>query len=92
MGIGDFPEAIGDVLGVTDETAGLLLSCVILMGVALALTVTKRQFDLLPTLVIIIAFAGLLTAIGWLTSWFLIMVALCIAGLFGVRIARGTLL
>lgn len=91
MGVSDLPEAVGDVLGVSTDTGGLLLSCVVLMGVALALTVTKRQMDLLPMLVLLLAFAGLLTAIGWLSQWFLVLTAILIASLFGVRVAKGVL-
>lgn len=83
----DLPEAIGDVLGVSTDTGGLLLSCVVLMAVGLALAYAK--LDLLPMLIILLTFAGLLTAVGWLSQWLLVMAAIVIVTLFGIKLGKG---
>lgn len=87
MSIMDLPEAIGDVLGVSTETGGLLLSAVIIMAVMLALATLKSETWVMITGVII--FAGLLTAIGWLSQWFLVMTAIVLVTFLGVKFAKG---
>lgn len=83
----DLPEAVGDVLGVSESTGGLLLSAVILMSAGLALGYAK--LDLMPMLIVLLAFAGLLTAVGWLSQWLLVMSAILIVALFGFKVAKG---
>lgn len=87
MSIMDFPEAIADVLGVSDGTGGLLISVVLLMTIALALT--AAELEILPMIIVLLAAAGLFTAFGWLDPWFMVLATLTICGLFGVRFAKG---
>lgn len=83
----DLPEAVGDVLGVSTDTGGLLLSAVIIMAVVLAVSTVKA--DTWVVIATVVVFAGLLTAIGWLSQWFIIMVAIILVTMLGVKFAKG---
>lgn len=86
MSLMDFPNLIANALGTTELVGGLILSVAVLTMVGLALSMARM--DILPTILILFAVGGLLTAIGWLGIWFLILSGLTVASLFGVKVAR----
>jgi hypothetical protein len=46
---------------------------------------------MIPTLIVLIAVMGALTAIGWLGIWLIIMAGIVIAAMFAKTMAQGTL-
>lgn len=83
----DIPELLADALDTTTLVAGLILSCCVLMTVAMILAML--HLDLMPTVIIVLAFGGLLTAIGWLYPWFMVTAVLVVCALAGAKFASG---
>lgn len=83
--INDAPESLADSLGVTTIAAEYILSAAVLLSVGLALALFKGS-NMAATVIVLLAFIGMLTAIGWLDAWLLIMVALIIALMFGSQL------
>lgn len=85
----DLPAAVGNAVGAADPdlVGGLILSSAIICMVGLALSATRT--NTLSTAIVLLLVAGLLTAIGWLGAWFLVIAVVTIVALFGVRIAQG---
>jgi hypothetical protein len=81
----DLPTQVGAALGSDATTGGLILSVAILASVGLALGATR--INIIGTIMVLLATAGVLTAIGWLGAWFLIVSVILIAALFGTKLA-----
>jgi hypothetical protein len=78
----DIPSAVSSTLGVSVGVAGLILSCGILLCLALLVSMSGRRSNMLATTAIMLAGVGTLTAIGWLYSWLIVMLAIIVALMF----------
>ena len=78
--IDDIPQAVQDGLfgGGDSGTAKLFLSGAILASIGLALSVSKVNF--FGTAIVLLATAGVLTGMGWLSAWLLVLAGLIVAG------------
>lgn len=83
--IDDIPAGLADSLGITVLAAEFLLSSGVLLAVGLALAMLKGS-NMALTVIVMLAFLGMLTAIGWLEAWLIVMVALVIALMFGAKL------
>lgn len=79
--IQDIPSSMGDALEISDDLAKMILSVAILTSAGLALAVGKGS-NLMVTVIILLGVMGVLTAIGWLTPWLLLLSAVLIAAMF----------
>ena len=78
----DIPSAVSETLGVSIGVAGLILSCGILLSVALLVSMSGKKPNMLATSAVMLATVGALTAISWLYSYLLVMLAIVIALMF----------
>lgn len=84
-GIGDVPGQVGSALGINTTTAGIFLAGVAVISVALAMAAAQQP--LIPTSITLLATIGMLTALGWVQPWLLILAALAFVTLFTKKIA-----
>jgi len=81
----DIPNQVGAALGITAENAALLLSCCILISIAMVLAMAGKKVNILTTAIPMIATMGFLVAIAWLPYWILLVLALLVAGIVGMK-------
>jgi hypothetical protein len=83
----DIPIAVNNSLfgGMNIMAAELILTAIVIISVAITCQVGKQE--LAPTVIIMVATLGALTAIGWAPIWLMLMAGLIIAGFFGVKMA-----
>ena len=81
----DIPNALADAIGVSVSAAELILSTALMLSAGLTLSVMRRG-NMATTSIVMLAMLGMLTAIGWLDGWLLVMVALILALIFGARL------
>ena len=81
----DIPNALADAIGVSVSAAELILSTALMLSAGLTLSV-MRKGNMATTAIVMLAMLGMLTAIGWLDGWLLVMVALILALIFGSRL------
>lgn len=74
------PGRLADTLDVSDTTAELIISVAILVAVALALAAAR--VPVIALLIVILAVMGLLTVLGWVDTWLMILAALLTVGMF----------
>jgi hypothetical protein len=86
----DIPAAMGVSLGISAGLAKMILSVAILTSAGLAMAIAGKGENMMATLVILLAVEGLLTAIGWLTVWLLLMTAVLIAAMYAGKIRDAT--
>lgn len=79
-GIGAVPGQLGTALGVDDATAGIILAGVFVIAIALAMATAHQP--VIPTSITLLATIGMLTALGWVQPWLLILAALAFVTLF----------
>ena len=79
----EIPEQVNTALfgGSNLYAAKMILAGGILASIGLAMSMTKINF--MATVIVMLTTAAILTAIGWLDFWIIIMVALLIAAIFG---------
>jgi hypothetical protein len=77
-------------LGISTDLAKMILSVAILASAGLAMAVAGKGENIMATLVILLAVEGVLTAIGWLTVWLLLLTAVLIAAMFAGKIRDAT--
>ena len=80
--INEIPSAFGDSVGISETAAQLVISAMILLSIGICLSMFKGS-NMPLTIIIMIALVGMLTAIGWLEPWLLVMIVLVIALMFG---------
>lgn len=87
MALYDLPDLVNSVLGLSpgDVTGGLVMSIGIITMIGLVLAVTK--VGLIGIAVVLIAVVALLTAIGWLPIYLMVVVILIVAALFAKQMA-----
>jgi len=78
----DIPSAVSETLGVSIGVAGLILSCGVLLSVALLVSMSGKRPNMLATTAVMLATVGALTAISWLYSYLLVMLAIVVALMF----------
>ena len=82
----DLPKNLAQALGVSEAVAKLIASaCVMLLFLTPVLMVTKNLYAIL--MIGFIAM-GTLIALGWLDFWFILVISLIIASLWGSKIAK----
>jgi len=83
--INDIPTSFADAVGISQTAAELVISAMILLSIGIALSMFKGS-NMALTVIIMIAMVGMLTAIGWLDAWLLVMIVLVIALMFGQKL------
>lgn len=79
------PQAIGDILGVSYEVAGIIISVGLTIALILALSLLVEHFmSILPVSIVSIAMFTLFTFLDWFPIWILII----ISGLTAVLMAK----
>ena len=82
----DLPSNLAKALGVSEAVAKLIASaCVMLLFLTPVLMLTKNLYAIL--MIGFIAM-GTLIALGWLDFWFILVISLIIASLWGSKIAK----
>ena len=81
----DLPARLGQALGADEYTGGMILSAAILMSAALAMAAAK--VDIMPVVIVLFAVMAVLTTLGWLDKWVLMLAAILVAAMFGKLIA-----
>lgn len=76
----DIPGRLADTLDVSDTTAELIISVAILVAIALALGAARMPA--IGLLIVLVAVMGLLTTLGWIEPWLMILTALFAVGMF----------
>lgn len=75
----DIPQQLAASLGTTATIAALLLSCLILLGIAMACIAVGRKMNLLATSIPMFTAMAFLISIGWLPFWLLMVIAVWVA-------------
>ena len=75
----DIPTEVGDALGVSAETAALMLSACILASLGMVLALLSKKFNMLTMAVPLVAVMAFLVTIAWLPYWVLLVIGLIIA-------------
>ncbi len=78
--IDDMPQAVGDALGVSAYSGGLILTVAFLGALALALSMTKIKPG--PFLFVLLFAMVPFVAVAWLDAWVFMVALLCVAGMF----------
>ena len=84
-GIGDVPGQLGETLGIDATTSGILLAGMAVITVSLAMATAHQP--LIPTSITLLATIGVVTALGWVQPWLLILAALAFVTMFTKKIA-----
>jgi uncharacterized membrane protein YeiH len=81
--VDDIPNGVSDALGVSTQIAGLILSCGVLVSLALVISMSGKKPNMIASAAVMLAAIGTLTAIGWLYSWLIIVMIVVLALMFG---------
>ena len=84
--IQDIPHSMGDALEIDEDLAKMILSVSMLASAGLCLVVAGKGANLMATLIVLLGIEGVLTAIGWLEPWLLLLSAVLIAAMFATKI------
>jgi hypothetical protein len=84
-GIGNVPGQLGTALGIDDTTAGIVLAGAAVIAVSLAMATAHQP--VIPTSITLLATIGMITALGWVAPWLLILAALAFVTMFTKKIA-----
>lgn len=76
----DIPGRLADTLDISETSAELMISVAILSAIALALSAARAP--ILGMVIILICVMGLLTAMGWIDTWVMVLAGLFAAGLW----------
>jgi hypothetical protein len=87
LSMSDVPNAVNNAFfgGLNLTAAELLLTALVIISVAITCQIGKQE--LIPTVIIMVATLGALTAFGWAPIWMMIMTGLVVAGFFGVKMS-----
>lgn len=80
----DLPEALGDQLGISTFSAGMLLTALLIFPFDMCLILWKKG----GIIAVIFNFVllGFFTSIGWIPNWTVLLVGLIVAGLYATKI------
>jgi len=84
--IQDIPYSMAEALGTSPGIAGMILSSAILVSVGLAMAMVGKRANTMATIIIIISTEGVLTGIGWLDPWLLLLTGVLVAATFAGKI------
>ena len=84
-GVGNVPGQLGVALGIDSTTAGIILAGAAVIAVSLAMATAHQP--VIPTSITLLATIGMLTALGWVAPWLLILAALAFVTMFTKKIA-----
>jgi len=76
----DIPGRLADALDVSETTGELIISVAILCAISLALGAARAP--VLAIVIVLLAVMGLLTAMGWIDTWLMVLAGLFAAGLW----------
>lgn len=84
----DIPEAVNEALfeGANLYAAKMILAGAILLSAILAMGMAK--LGLVPMIFMILVLVGILTAIGWLDYWILVLGAIIVAIMFAGKVTE----
>lgn len=83
----DIPEGFANWLETDAYVAEAILSTLVLVSVALALAVLKMSPQgVIITLIVVL---GMLTAVGWMDTWVIVLVGVLVAALFARSLISG---
>lgn len=84
----DIPEGLADALEFSNTyVAEAILSTMVLASLAVCLAMLKAPMQ--PTIIVLIAAMGALTAMGWLDTWVLVLVGILTATIFASMLVSG---
>jgi len=78
-----FPAALADKLSVSEFAGGIIASIILTLAFMLPVIIWSKT--LLPALFVGILCIGASIAIGWLDYWFLLLISMLIALMFGAK-------
>jgi hypothetical protein len=78
----DIPAGMASSLGISSDLAKMILSCAILFSAGLLIAMIGKKANIMVTIIILLSIEGVLTAVGWLTPWLLMLSAVLIAAMF----------
>ncbi len=84
-GVGDVPGQLGTALGIDSGTAGILLAGATVISISLMMAAARQP--MIPTAITLLAAIGMVTALGWVQPWLLILAALAFVTLFTKKVA-----
>lgn len=85
MDISEIPSSLADGLNISEAAAEMVLTAMVLMAAGLALSMLKGS-NMALIIIVELAMLGMLTAIGWVDAWLIVMVALILALIFGANL------
>lgn len=85
MDISEIPSSLADGLNISETAAEMVLTAMVLLSCGLALSMLPGSNMALVSIVELGAL-GMLTAIGWVDGWLIVMVALVLALIFGSKL------
>lgn len=83
--INEIPEYLADSLNISSTAAGMVLTAMVLMSAGLMLAMLKGS-NMALIIIVELSTLGMLTAIGWVDAWLIVMVALVLALMFGSKL------
>lgn len=83
--INEIPEYLADSLNISSTAAEMVLTAAVLLAVGLMLAMLKGS-NMALIVIVELAMLGMLTAIGWVDAWLLVMVVLVLALMFGAKL------
>ena len=86
--LSNFPEALASKLSISVFAGGLLASLILTMIFMLPVAIWSKR--LYPPLITGLVCFGMSIVFGWLDYWFLLIVAMAVALMFGSKIAGKT--
>lgn len=79
-------DAVGDALGTEPFIGGLILSCGIIFTLLECLAIAEAP--MLYSIIIVIAVAGLMSGLGWLPAWLIIVEVMAIVAAISIKIGE----
>ena len=80
----DLPNALGDQLGISSFSAGIILTALLLFPFNMVLLLWSKGGTI--AIIVNFVFLGFFTSIGWIPNWTVLLVGLIIAGLYATKI------
>jgi len=79
MSLTDLPAQVGSALGISIGSAGLLLSCGVLVSIGMLCVLMGRKMNVLATAIPMVSSMAFLVAVGWLPYWILLVIGVIIS-------------
>lgn len=85
MDISEIPTSLADGLNISETAAEMVLTAMVLLSCGLALSMLPGS-NMALVVIVELGALGMLTAIGWVDGWLIVMVALVLALIFGSKL------